>query len=107
GRRLVRHRRMEGGVEDGDVWRVGQRRTSGLDRLQRRLIVERSEWTQLLDRSNHVAVDQRRLDEAFTAVHDAVADGIRGGVLVNGKRHPTFDEGALEARGGPVGGGGV
>src|SRR4029453_13028695 len=64
GRRLVRHRRMEGGVEDGDVWRVGQRRTSGLDRLQRRLIVERSEWTQLLDRSNHVAVDQRRLDEA-------------------------------------------
>jgi hypothetical protein len=65
---------MEGGVKDGDVGAVWQCRASGLDRLQGRPIMERSEFGDLGELSDHVVVDDDGLEEARTAVDDAMAD---------------------------------
>jgi hypothetical protein len=65
---------MEGGVKDGDVRAVWQCRASSLDRLQSRPIMERSEFADLGELSDHVVVDDDRLEEARTAVDDAMAD---------------------------------
>jgi hypothetical protein len=64
---------MEGGVKDGDVRAVWQYRASGLDRLQSRPIMERGEFADLAELSDHVVVDDDRLEEARTAVDDAMA----------------------------------
>jgi hypothetical protein len=65
---------MEGGVKDGDVRAVWQCRASSLDRPQSRPIVERSEFGDLGELSDHVVVDDDGLEEARTAVDDAMAD---------------------------------
>jgi hypothetical protein len=65
---------MEGGVKDGDVRAVRQCRASSIDRLQSRPIVERSEFGDLGKLSDHLLVDDDRLEEARTAVDDAMAD---------------------------------
>jgi hypothetical protein len=65
---------MEGGVKDGDVRAVWQCGASGLDRLQSRPIMEGGEFGDLGELSDHLVVDDDRLDEARTAVDDAMAD---------------------------------
>jgi hypothetical protein len=65
---------MEGGVKDGDVRAVWQCRASSLDRLQSRPIMERSEFGDLGELSDHVVVYDDGLEEARTAVDDAMAD---------------------------------
>jgi Cys-tRNA synthase (O-phospho-L-seryl-tRNA:Cys-tRNA synthase) len=65
---------MEGGVKDGDVRAVRQCRASSLDRLQSRPIMERSEFGDLGELSDDVVVEDDGLEEARTAVDDAMAD---------------------------------
>ena len=65
---------MECGVEDGDVRAVWQCRASGLDRLQSRPIMERSQFGDLGDLSDHVVVEDDRVEKARTAMDDAMAD---------------------------------
>jgi hypothetical protein len=64
---------VEGGVEDGDVRAVWQCRASSLDRLKSRPIMEWSEFGDLGELSDDVAVDDDRVEEARTAVDDAMA----------------------------------
>jgi hypothetical protein len=65
---------VEGGVKDGDLQAVWQCRASSLDRLQRRPIMERSEFADLGELSDQVVVDDDGLKETRTAVDDAMAD---------------------------------
>jgi hypothetical protein len=65
---------VESGVKDGDVLAVWQCRASSLDRLQSRPIMERSEFGNLGELSDHVVVDDDGLEEARTTVDDAMAD---------------------------------
>jgi hypothetical protein len=71
---------VEGGVEDSDVRAVWECRASGLDRLQSRPIVERSEFGDLGELSDDVVDDDDGLEEARAAVDDAMADD--GNVVV-------------------------
>jgi hypothetical protein len=66
---------VESGVKDGDVRAVWQCGASSLDRLQSRPIMERSEFGDLGELSDDVVVDDDGLEEARTAVDDAMADG--------------------------------
>lgn len=65
---------MEGGIEDSDVRAVWECRASGVDRLQSRPIVQRSEFGDLGELSDDVVVNDDGLEEARTAVDDAMAD---------------------------------
>jgi hypothetical protein len=65
---------VEGGIEDGNVRAIWQCRPSSLHRLQSRPIVERSQFGDLGQLSDDVVVDEDGLEEARTAVDDAMAD---------------------------------
>jgi hypothetical protein len=68
---------MKRGVEDRDLWHPGaQHRARGGDAAKVVRIVQGREVDQILDRAPHLVVDAHRLTESFTAVHDAVADGL-------------------------------
>lgn len=81
---------------------VGQRGPGLADSPERRLVVQRRKRPKLLDRRDDVGVDQRRLDEARAAVDDAMADGVRSLVPVDGAGLAALDEVSLEARGARV-----
>jgi len=59
--------------------------------------VERRQRAKLLDRGNHIVVDAHRLHEARAAVDDAMADGIRLDVVIDGSCF-AVDEMPLQAR---------
>ena len=75
-RGLVRQRRVEGGVEDGDVRYVGKRLLGRVDGLERGPVVKRRENGQLSDLLLHVGSEQDGIPEARAAVDDAMADGV-------------------------------
>ena len=88
---------MEGSVEDGDVRDIGLSRLRLADRAQRRVVVERRQRAELLDRRNHLVVDQHRLHEACAPVDDAMADRIRLEVVLD-RSGCSVDEMPLQAR---------
>jgi hypothetical protein len=69
-----RNRPVEGRVEDRDVRHAGQRRSRGLDRGDRRCVVQRGEVDELAELVDDRVIEERRLDEAAAAVDDAVPD---------------------------------
>ncbi len=73
GRRPLRQRSMELGVEHRDVGEVRKQRAPR-ERVERRLHVKRRELDQFAQLIRHGVVDECRLDEAFTAVNDPVRD---------------------------------
>ncbi len=64
GRSLVRHRRVEGRIEDGHVRDVGQQPARLVDRRQRRAVVERRELDQRRQLGQHGLVEEHGLEEA-------------------------------------------
>jgi hypothetical protein len=67
---------VKGGVEDGDVRRVGHSGLRLADRAQRRCVVQGRQRPELLDRREHIGVDESRLPESRAPVHDPVSDGL-------------------------------
>ena len=72
-------RRVERGVEDGDVRYVRMRRHRALDATQRGLVVERRDVFELVNRAADFVVDDDRLREAWAAVDDPVRDRVEVG----------------------------
>jgi hypothetical protein len=72
----LRHRGVEGGIEDGDVRNVRQRVPRVGQRLQRRSIVEGRELTQPVELVDDLVVDDDRLAEDRAAVDDPVRDRV-------------------------------
>ena len=88
---------MERGVEDRHLRHAGQRLARAPDRLERAAVLERRDDGEPLDLGLYVGVDQRRLLEAGSAVHDAVPDGIRRNELVDGLGFAVANEVELQA----------
>ena len=65
---------MERGVEDRYLRHVGPCLAHRLDPEQRRRVVQRGQRTELLDRGDHVVVDDDRVGELLATMHDPVAD---------------------------------
>ena len=99
GRGRRRHRAVESGIEHRDVRDVRQRLARTVDLLERPTVVERSEDRKLLDGTLDGFVDHHRLLEVASAVHDAVADGVRWNEALHGTGFVLLDEVKLEARG--------
>ena len=78
--RVGRRGRWQGGVErrveDRDVRHVGELLPRPTDRGECRLVVERGDGRQLVDRSLDLVGDRDGLDEPLAAVDDTVADGV-------------------------------
>ena len=74
GRRPIRDRLVEGGVEDRDVGELRERTPGLADRRERRCVVQRRELGQACELELDRVVDQHRLAEARTAVHHAMGD---------------------------------
>ena len=72
----------EGGVEHGDVRKVGKRLAGHLDTQQCGRIVQRRKWRQLADLGDQCVVDDRRLVQVGPAVHHPVADRDHPGHVV-------------------------
>ena len=81
---------MERRVEDRHVRQRRERRLRRLDPLQRAGVVQRREDRQLVDVDLDEGGDEGRLEEAGTAVHDAVPDGDRRAVV---ERRTVLGEG--------------
>ncbi len=80
-RRVLRHRRVERGVEDRHLRQVGAQRLRGADAGDVRRVVQRRHRHQALDLLQHLVGDHGRLGEPQPAVHHPVADrGQFGGV---------------------------
>ena len=66
---------MEGGVEDGDVGKVGERLLARIDPLQVGRVVQRGERGKVVDDVLHRLVDEHRPPESVSSLDDPVADG--------------------------------
>jgi hypothetical protein len=64
--------------------------------------VERRQHCELVDRLFDLVVDERRPVETPPAVHDAMADSVRGDEVLHGTGFVSLDEVKLEARGARV-----
>ena len=71
--RRLRQAGEEGGVEDGDV-RYVEAGPGRADPGHGRRVVQRSQGTERLDLGQHAVVDDHRVGEVGTTVHDPVAD---------------------------------
>jgi hypothetical protein len=70
------HRRMERGVETGDLRQLGRDRGDRANRIDMMRLVQRRERRQRCDRLQHARIDPHRRGEVRAAVHDAVADAV-------------------------------
>ncbi len=70
------HGGVEGGVEDGDLRRIGQEPLAEGDAGERRCVVERRERLEGCDACPHLCVDDDGLPEPIAAVDDAVCDRV-------------------------------
>src|SRR6202035_2847738 len=66
---------VEGGVEEGHLWHLGEQGPGGGDGGQGAGLVQRGQVGQRLDLREHRLVNDRGLRELCAAVDDAVADG--------------------------------
>ena len=67
---------MEGGVEDGDLRRIGQEPLAEGDAREGGCVVERRERLEGCDACPHVCIDDDGLPEPIAAVDDAVCDRV-------------------------------
>jgi hypothetical protein len=65
---------MEGRIEDGDMAEFRKCVASRLDPSERRHVVQRSERFQGPDLAQDIGIDDRRIEEARTSVHDSMRD---------------------------------
>ena len=74
-------RRVEGGVEHGDVRDVGKGQPGGADSREACRVVQGSELGQPLDAGFDLVVDDRRCGELDAAVDDSVTDSVDRGTV--------------------------
>jgi xylulose-5-phosphate/fructose-6-phosphate phosphoketolase len=95
-RRGLGQRTVERGVEDRDLRNVRQPFAHPANRVECAPVLQRREHGEPVDLVLDRVVDQLWLVER-AAVHDAMADGVRGGNLVHSRCLVTVDEVQLEA----------
>jgi hypothetical protein len=96
---LVPERRVERGVEDGDVRHAGQRALRVLDRGEGGPVVQRRERGEVRDRGLDPVVDDDGIAKAVAAVDDAMTDGVRRCERLDRRRAVlAVDDRELQAR---------
>ncbi len=88
GVRLLRHRLVEGGIEDRNMREIGECVSRGVDAEQVWRVMQRRQRTDFIDGANHGLVNYRRPHEPGAALHDTVSDGIDPDLVQ--VRPPTF-----------------
>ena len=77
---------MKGSVEDSDVWNGWKCLLRLADSEQGTRVVDRGKGNDRFDRPQYIVVNPYGFSEMFTAVHDSMADGIRGEAFEIGTR---------------------